>query len=159
MLASPGQTVHSVAAASLQLPIEQLAHATCDESLDWPALHAVQEVPPVAASVSVIWPVLQTVQLVVPVESPNLPATQSAHWTCDELLNWPVEHAVQDDPPVSFSVLVTEPPAQVVHDDTFDSRLNKPAAHSVHMLAPGLAPVLVNDPALQSSQASCDELL
>ena len=40
------------------------------------------------------------------------PGAQSAHWTCELDVYLPATHAVQDDPPVSFSVLVTEPGLQ-----------------------------------------------
>jgi hypothetical protein len=164
--------------------MEPGAHAlqivTLDSTLYWPAAQGVHVVAPPAVPVFVIDPAAQLVHAVVdafeyrpaahavqvvavlfttPVPAPASatdPAGQTAQAICDDWLYWPGLHAMQDDEPVRFSRLVTEPGAHALQVVTLDSTLYWPAAQGVHVVAPPAVPVFVIDPAAQLVHAAVD---
>jgi hypothetical protein len=79
-----------------------------------------------------------------------LAAAQGAHAIVEAVLDWPVAHAVQLDPPTLSSVLVYDPAVQLEHPATFDTVEYCPAAHAMQLLAPVPTPVSVREPAAQA---------
>ena len=128
-------------------------------------MHAVA---PSALPVSVMEPAghsMQSSSVSEPVTLTNFPAAQSA--PLGKLPNFPASHPQLAAPTIVLpgqsrhadsaaepGVSTYLPALQLVHADAVDAVEYWPAAHSVHVVAPVLVPVLVIEPAGQSEQSA-----
>ena len=133
------QTKHAICPAlPWYWPAAHATHATVDDALLCPAMHAVHIVAPLLAKVFVVDP-----------------ASHVLHATVDAGLYWPAAHAVHAVLPARTRVSVTDPAEHATHG-VVDWLLYCPASHAVHVeylpTWPGLVPT--TEPASHWIQSS-----